>query len=97
MTDMVTPHAAIFADDNPHSHPLPDAHALAADPEFPSRELLMELRQAWTKDTSGLLRDVRLGEVNRLWCHAAAIWRNCYYGQEPFAQSDIDALGGAAA
>jgi hypothetical protein len=47
MTDMVTPHAAIFADDNPHSHPLPDAHALAADPEFPSRELLMELRQAW--------------------------------------------------
>jgi hypothetical protein len=43
------------------------------------------------------LRDVRLGEVNRLWCYAAAIWRNCYYGQAPFAQSDLDALGGAAA
>jgi hypothetical protein len=83
--NMSLPHAAIFGDDNPHSHPLPDALALIGDPSFPDLWLFDEMTGAYG-----------LSPTLALWSVALPLWR-AFQESGPFAQSDIDSLGGAAA
>jgi len=59
---------------------LPDPASLAADPSFPSRDLLNELRAAYVREAH---REQDMDSIARLWVNALRIWRRHYADETP--------------